>query len=115
MKPVRIGVAVGCISIAFSTMCFLVTPAFTPAFVLALLFGSTSGAIALVLKARRTAVVAFVFALTPLLGFLLLENVAERVGSGYVAFLALGAAALVAALALVSYAKAQRAKVSTAA
>ena len=115
MKAPRVGATVGGISIAFSTLCFLVTPAFTPAFILAILFGAISGAIALALKARRTAVVAFAFSLTPLLGFLLLESFAERVRSGYIAFLALGAAVLVAASALVNYSKARRAKVSTAA
>ena len=115
MKAPRVGVIVGDISIAFSTLCFLATPAFTPAFILAILFGAISGAIAIGLKARRTALVAFVFALTPLLGFLLLESLAERVRSGYIAFLALGAAVLIAALALASYSKARRVKLRTAA
>jgi hypothetical protein len=104
----RIGVVVGGISIAFSTLCFLITPAFTPAFMLALLFGALSGALALALKARRTAVLAFVFALTPLCGFLLMEYVAERVRTGYIVFVPLGLAFAIAVGVLVNYSKARR-------
>jgi hypothetical protein len=94
-----IGVFVGVTSIAFSTLCFLIIPVFTLAIGLAVLFGAMSGGLAWGLKARRTAIVAFTFALTPLCGFLLMEHVAERVGNGYVVFLPLGAAVVVAALA----------------
>jgi hypothetical protein len=103
MKPARIGVILGCISMAFSTLCFLVMPAFTAALVLAMLFGLPSSAIALGLKAKRTALVALVFAPTPLGGFLLMEHASHLVGSGYIAFVALGVAFLVAALAIIDY------------
>jgi hypothetical protein len=101
----RIGVVVGGLSIGFSTLCFLVTPVFTGALVLAALFGAISGAIAIALKARRTAMVAFIFALTPLFGFLTMEYVAERVGTGYVTFIPLVLAVVVAAWALVNYSR----------
>jgi MFS family permease len=105
----RIGVAVGCLSIAFSTLCFLVTPVFAGGFILAPLFGAVSGGISLALKAKRTAIVAFVFSLTPLCGFLLLQYVAERLQNGYVFFVPLGLALLIGALVLVSYSRAKRA------
>jgi hypothetical protein len=108
MKTARIGVGLGGISIAFSTLCFLVMPAFTAALILAMLFGVPSSAIAFGLKAKRTALVTLVFAPTPIFGFLLMENASHLVGSGYIAFLALGAAFLIAALALVDYSKARR-------
>jgi hypothetical protein len=104
----RIGAAVGGISVAFSALCFVVTPAFTPAFILAALFGFLSGAIALALKARRTAVVTFVFALTPFCGFLLMQYVAEPLQNGYVVFVPLALAAVFAAWVLINYSKAKR-------
>ena len=115
MKPhSRVGAAVGGISIAFSTLCFAVIPAFTPALMLAALFGTISGAIALALKARRTAVVAFVFALTPFCGFVLIQYVAERVRSGYVSFVPLVVAFSIALWALINYSKARRSAASAA-
>jgi uncharacterized protein YqhQ len=104
----RIGVVVGGVSIAFSSLCFLVTPVFTGALVLAAFFGAISGAIALALKARRTALMAFIFALTPLCGFLILENVVERVGTGYVMFIPIVAAFAIAVWVLVDYSKGAR-------
>jgi hypothetical protein len=115
MKTARIGVGLGGISIAFSTLCFLVMPAFTAALILAMLFGVPSSAIALGLKARRTALVTLVFAPTPLGGFLLMEHASHLVGSGYIAFLALGVAFLIAVLAIIDYSKARRALASAAA
>ena len=105
MKPARIGAAVGGISIAFSTLCFVVMPAFTAALILAILCGAISGSIALGLKARRSAMVAFVFALTPLGGFLMLEHVVERVHNGYVMFVPLGLAFMIAVWVLRNYLK----------
>jgi hypothetical protein len=101
----RISVAVGGLSIGFSTLCFIVTPVFTGALILAALFGAISGAIAIAFKARRTALVAFIFALTPLCGFLVMEYVAERAGTGYVTFIPLVLAIAVAAWALVDYSR----------
>lgn len=69
----RIGVVIGGIGIACSMLCFFVTPVFTPAFLAAVFVGFLGGATALAFKARRTAVVAFVFALMPC-GFLLPER-----------------------------------------
>jgi hypothetical protein len=114
VKTARIGVGLGCISIAFSTLCFIVVPAFTGALILALIFGIPSSAIALGLKAKRTALVTLVFAPTPLCGFLLMQHASELVGSGYIAFLALGVAILAAALALLDYSKEKRGLASTA-
>jgi hypothetical protein len=105
----RIGVAIGCISIAFSTLCFVVTPVFTGGLILAPFFGFVSGGISFVLKAKRTAIVALVFSLTPLCGFLVLEHAVERVRNGYVFFVPLGAAVLIATWVLVSYSRAKRA------
>jgi hypothetical protein len=109
----RIGVVVAGLSIVYSTLCFLVTPVFTGAIILAALFGTISGAIAIALKARRTAIVAFIFALTPLFGFLVMEYVAERVGTGYVTFIPLVLAIVVAAWALVDYSRGKDASPST--
>jgi hypothetical protein len=111
----RIGAGLGGISIAFSTLCFFVMPMFTPAFMLAALFGSLSGAIALTLKARRTAMVAFVFALVPLLGFLLMQYAAEPLRSIYVVFVPLGLAVALAAWSFRNYLKALRASAGAAA
>lgn len=108
MKTARVGVSLGGISIAFSTLCFVVMPAFTGALILAMLFGVPSSAIALGLKAKRTALVTLVFAPTPLCGFLLMEHASHLVGSGYIAFVALGAAFFIAALAIIDYSKARR-------
>jgi hypothetical protein len=98
----------GAIVIAFSTLCFLVFPAFTPSFILSLLFGIFSGVIAFALKARRAAIVALVFAPTPLCGFLLLDYFANRFHSGYAVFAILGVAYLTAILALANYSMARR-------
>ncbi len=108
MKNSSLGAVVGGISIAFSTLCYAIVAVFTPAFVLAALFGATSGGLALALKARRTAIVAFVFALAPLCEFLLVQYVVERVGSGYIAFIPLGLAVAVAVWALIDYQRARR-------
>jgi hypothetical protein len=109
-KPgTRFGVAVGVISVAFSTLCFVIVPVFTPAFLLAALFGLISGGLCLALKARRSAWVAFVFALVPLCGFLVLEYVVEYVGNGHVFFVPLAAAMAFAAWALIDYSRATRA------
>ncbi len=108
----RIGAALGGISIVFSILCFAVTPVFTAAFILAALFGAVSGAVVLALKARRTAIVSFVFALAPFCGFLLMQYVVERVGSSLVVFIPLGLAIASAAWALVDYSKARRAPAS---
>ena len=107
MKAAHIGVAVGGISIAFSALCFVVTPAFTAAFILAVVFGVVSGAIALALKATRTAIVAFVFAVTPFCGFLLIEYAAEPLRNGYVVFVPLVLATGAGVLALISYLRAR--------
>lgn len=69
----RTGVAVGSISMVISILCFVVTPAFTPAFMVAVLLGVPGAAIALAHKARRTAIAAFVFAFMPC-GFLFPER-----------------------------------------
>jgi hypothetical protein len=105
----RIGVAIGCASIAFSTLCFVVTPVFTGGLILAPFFGVVSGGASFALNAKRTAAVALVFSLAPFCGFLVLENVVERVGNGYVFFAPLGAAALIAAWVLSRYSRAKRA------
>lgn len=107
MKDSRIGVAIGIISVVFSTLCFLVMPVFTGSVVLSIFFGVPSGIIALSLKAKRTAIVAFVFAPVPALGLLLLEQ--DLLGGGYMAFLSPCVAAVIAALALIHYARARRA------
>jgi hypothetical protein len=105
----KFGVGIGCISIAFSTLCFFVTPVFMGGLILALLFGVISAGISLALKAKRTAVVALVFSLTPLWGFLVLEHVVERVRNGYVFFFPLWAAVFIATWVLVNYSRAKRA------
>jgi hypothetical protein len=107
LKAAHIGAAVGGISIAFSALCFVVTPAFTPAIILAVLFGVLSGAIALALKAKRTAIVAFVFAVTPFCGFLLMQYAAEPLRNGYVVFAPLALATGVAVFALINYSRAK--------
>ena len=114
MKSARIGVAIGSISVVFSTLCFLVMPVFTASLILSIASGVPSGLIALSLKARRTALVAFAFAPVPLCGFLLLEHAAHFVGSGYIAFLALGVAILVAAWAVIDYSRSRRGLASAA-
>lgn len=108
MTPSRIGAVLGGISIGFSTLCFAITPVFTPAFLLAALFGLLSAALALALKARRTALVALVFAATPFCGLLLIDHVVERVRNGYVAFIPLAAAFVVASWALLDYSRRKR-------
>lgn len=104
----RVGAGLGGISIAFSTLCFLVMPAFTPAFILAALFGSLSGAIALALRARRTALVAFAFALAPFPGFLLMQYAAEPLRNGYVVLLPLALATASAIWSLLDYSRTTR-------
>ena len=81
-------------------------PVFTPGIVLAGMFGALAGVAALAWRARRTAVVTFVFGLAPLFGFLLLEFDSPRFNTGYLAFTALGVALVVAAFALLDYSKA---------
>lgn len=109
-KPVtRFGVAVGVISVAFSTLCFVIVPVFTPAFLLAALFGLISAGLCIALKARRSAWVAFVFAFVPLCGFLVLEYVVEHVGNGHVFFVPLAAATAFAAWSLIDHSRATRA------
>ena len=80
-------------------------PVFTPGVVLAGLVGAVAGVIALVCGARRTALVTFVFAITPAFGFLLLEYDPPRFNTGYLAFIALGVALAVAVFALVNYSR----------
>ena len=109
MTQSRMGAVVGGINIAFSLLCFMIMPVFTAAIFLAVLFGATSGAIAMKLQARRTALVAFVFALAPLAGFLVMEHVVERFHNGHVTFVPLVAAAAVAVWALLDYSRARRA------
>lgn len=108
MPPARIGAAVGGISIGFSALCFFITPAFTPAFALAAFFGGLSGTLALALKARRTAIVAFVFALTPFCGFLVMQYLVEQLRNSFVFFIPLLFAIAVATWAFVSYSRAKR-------
>jgi hypothetical protein len=74
-NPSRIGVAIAVLSIVFSLLCLAITPVFTAAIVLAAFFGVVSGAIAIALQARRTAYAAFVFAVLPLLEFLIFRLV----------------------------------------
>lgn len=98
-----VGVIVGGTSIAFSSLCFVIAPVFTPAVVLAVVVGAIGGSVALALQARRTALVAFAFAVTPLLGLLMIQYAAERVGTGYIAFAPLVVAVIVAAWALCDF------------
>ena len=100
-----IGVVAGTISIVFSILCFLVMPVFTPGIVLAGIVGAVAAIIAFVCKARRTALVTFVFALVPTFGFILLEYDPPRFDTGYLAFIALGVALVVAVLAFVDYSR----------
>ena len=104
-----IGVIAGGTSIVFSSLCFLAMPVFTPAIVLAVLVGAVGGAVALALRARRTGLVTFIFALTPLVGFLLLEYDPWRFDTGYLAFVAVGVALMAAILALIDYSRQKRA------
>ena len=66
-----IGAITGGTSTVFSVICFLVMPVLTPAIALAVIAGAIGGAVALALRARRTALVTFTFSLAPLFGFLL--------------------------------------------
>jgi hypothetical protein len=109
MTRARMGTWLGGINIAFSLLCFFITPVFTPAFILAVLFGALSGAIALALQARRTAFVALAFALVPPIEFLLIQKVVERAGTGAVVYIPLVAALAFAVWALIDYSRARRA------
>jgi hypothetical protein len=104
----RIGATVGGISIGFSTLCLLVMPVFTPSIILAPLAAIVLAPISLVLHARRTALVAAIFALVPLLGLMSAESFAEYFRTGYVAFAPLFLAVIIAALALANYKRSQR-------
>ena len=104
LRP-TIGIVAGAASIGFSTLCFLVMPVFTPGIVLAGFVGAMGSVIALACKARRTALVTFVFALTPTFGFLLLEYDPPRFDRAYLAFIALGVALVVAVIAFSGYSK----------
>jgi hypothetical protein len=104
LKP-SISIVTGTVSIAFSSLCFLVMPVFTPGIVLAGLVGAVAGVIALVGGARRTALVTLTFAITPTFGFLLLEYDPPRFNTGYLAFIALGVALVVAFFAFVDYSR----------
>lgn len=110
----RIGVAVGAISIAFSTLCCWAVGVFSGAFMLAALVGTLASVVAFALDARRTALVTFTFGFAPLLEFLVLEGRAfERILDGYgvlaiVSPLAL--AVVVAALAVLHYLKERTAR-----
>jgi hypothetical protein len=103
IRKSRIGAAIGGISIGFSTLCLLVMPVFTPSVVLAPLVAIVLAPIALALQARRTALVAAIFALVPLFGFMSAESFAEYFRTGYVAFAPLFLAVIIAALVLVNY------------
>lgn len=107
-KAARIGAVTGGISIAFSAICFFIFPVFTPAFVAALIVGAVCGGTALSLKAKRTALVAFVFALTPLCFHFLVDYAPARLHSNYAVIAALAIAVIVAVFALVDYARARR-------
>lgn len=98
-----IGIAAGGTSIAFSSLCIVFVPVFTPAFMLAAIVGIIGGTIALALRARRTALVAFSFALTPLLFFLFMMY--DGIGALFVALSPIGAALLVAVLAVADYSR----------
>ena len=104
LKP-SIGIVTGAASIAFSSLCFLVMPVFTPGIVLAGFFGAVAGIIALVSGARRIALVTFTFAVTPTFGFFLLEYDFPRFHTGYLAFVALVIALVVAVFAFVNYSR----------
>lgn len=106
----RLAVLLGVVSILFSTFCLIVMPVFLAAIMAAPLLGIAVGAVALFLDARRTAVVTFAFALVPLCGLLAMETLAKHVGTGYVAFAPLAAAAALAAWATASYSREQRAQ-----
>lgn len=106
----RIGVVVGGICIAFSTLCFFVLGVFTPAIILAALIGTFGGVVAIALSANRTGLVAFTFGLAPLLGFLVLEYVPGRVLYGYVVFVPLAVAVMCAVLAVLNYSKGRGAR-----
>lgn len=98
----RYGVIAGGIGIVLSSLCLLVIPVFTPAIVLAVLVGALGGTLAIALQARRTAFLAFTFALTPLFGLLAMQYSA---GSGYVAFIPWALAVMIATSAFVLYAR----------
>lgn len=109
-----IGAIIGGTSIVFSLLCFSVMPVFTPGIVLAAAVGAAASIVALALQARRTALVALVFALTPLFGFLLLEYDPRRFDTGYLAFIAVGVALVVAVLAFADYSREKHANPATA-
>lgn len=96
-----IGIIAGGISIAFSSLCIVVTPVFGAAIVLAVIGGLIGGTIALVLKARRTALVAFIFALTPLLFFLALAY--DGNGDSYLVLLPVAVAIAAAVMVLFDF------------
>lgn len=97
------GVAVGGISIVFSLLCLGVAAVFTPAVILAVVFGLMSGGIAWGLGARRTARVAMVMSVLPVVEWLLMDNVAESAGTALLALLPLLAALGFAVWMLVDY------------
>src|SRR5690606_1291758 len=102
-------ISLGVVSIVFSRACFIVMPVFTGAIAAALLVGVVFSAIAASLGARRTAGVTLLFALVPLFGFLILENVAQYFGTGYVAFVPWIAAIGVVAWMAINYSRERRA------
>lgn len=110
----RVGVTAGVVSILFSTLCLFVMPVFTGSIILAPLAGVVLAATALALGARRTAGVTLLFALVPACGFLVMENYSEYFGTGYVAFIPLVAAAVVAACTAVNYSRSRAIKPTSA-
>lgn len=106
----RIGVSLGVASIVFSSLCLVVMPVFTAAILAALLIGAAFSAIAASLGAPRTAGVTLVFSLAPLFGFLVLENLTEHFGTGYVAFAPWVAATGVAAFVAINYVRDKHAR-----
>lgn len=105
----RLGISLGILSIAFSTLCLIVMPVFTGAMIAALLLGVAFGAMAASLGARRTAGVTLLFALAPLFGFFVMENSAAYFRTGYVAFAPFLVAIVVAVWVATNYLRTKRA------
>ena len=96
----RIGATTAKWSIGIAALCYLVTPIFTPAIAVAALVCAIGGIAALVLGARRIALVAIAFALLPMGGLVVLQSLDASALSDSIVFVPLLAAVAAVALLL---------------
>lgn len=96
----RVGATTAKWSIGIAALCYLVTPIFTPAIAAAAFVCAMGGIAALVLGARRIALVAIAFAVIPMGGLMALQYLDDSAMSSSIVFVPLLAAVAAVALLL---------------